>query len=82
MLPHMLSHIPEYSILKSSYYISNVLTLLNKQFVFVAKILSFVMQKVVNVSFSRISSLSKIWVFHGGDYEEWCLLRYYAVWLL
>jgi hypothetical protein len=27
-------------------------------------------------------SYSKIWGFHGGDYEEWCLLGYYAVWLL
>jgi hypothetical protein len=24
----------------------------------------------------------KIWGFHGGDYEEWCLLGCYAVWLL
>jgi hypothetical protein len=26
--------------------------------------------------------LCKIWGFHGSDYEEWCLLGYYAVWLL
>jgi hypothetical protein len=26
--------------------------------------------------------LFKIWGFHGGDYEEWCLLGCYAVWLL
>jgi hypothetical protein len=26
--------------------------------------------------------LCKIWGFHGGDYEEWCLLGCYAVWLL
>jgi hypothetical protein len=26
--------------------------------------------------------LRKIWGFHGGDYEEWCLLGCYAVWLL
>jgi hypothetical protein len=25
--------------------------------------------------------LCKIWGFHGGDYEEWCLLGCYAVWL-
>jgi hypothetical protein len=25
---------------------------------------------------------SKIWGSHGGDYEEWCLLGCYAVWLL
>jgi hypothetical protein len=24
----------------------------------------------------------KIWGFHGSDYEEWCLLGCYAVWLL
>jgi hypothetical protein len=24
----------------------------------------------------------KTWGFHGGDYEEWCLLGCYAVWLL
>jgi hypothetical protein len=24
----------------------------------------------------------KIWGFHGGDFEEWCLLGCYAVWLL
>jgi hypothetical protein len=24
----------------------------------------------------------KIWGFHGGDYEEWCRLGCYAVWLL
>jgi hypothetical protein len=22
----------------------------------------------------------KIWDFHGGDYEEWCLLECYVVW--
>jgi hypothetical protein len=26
--------------------------------------------------------LCKIWGLHGGDYEEWCLLGCYAVWLL
>jgi hypothetical protein len=26
--------------------------------------------------------VSKIWGFQGGDYEEWCLLGCYAVWLL
>jgi hypothetical protein len=26
--------------------------------------------------------ISKIWGFHGCDYEEWCLLGCYAVWLL
>jgi hypothetical protein len=24
----------------------------------------------------------KIWGFHGGDYDEWCILGCYAVWLL
>jgi hypothetical protein len=23
----------------------------------------------------------KIWGFHGGDYEEWCFLECYAVWV-
>jgi hypothetical protein len=26
--------------------------------------------------------LCKIWGFHGGDYEEWCLVGCYAAWLL
>jgi hypothetical protein len=26
--------------------------------------------------------LCKILGFHGGDYEEWCVLGCYAVWLL
>jgi hypothetical protein len=26
--------------------------------------------------------LCKIWGFHGGDYEELCLLGRYAVWRL
>jgi hypothetical protein len=34
----------------------------------------------------RLNAISqtscKIWGFHGGDYEEWCLLGCYAVWLL
>jgi hypothetical protein len=30
----------------------------------------------------RYIKLCKIWGFHGGDYEEWRLLRCYAVWLL
>jgi hypothetical protein len=29
-----------------------------------------------------ITNSFKIWGFHGGDYEEWCLLGCYAVWLL
>jgi hypothetical protein len=29
-----------------------------------------------------IPLLYKIWGFHGGDYEEWCLLGCYTVWLL
>jgi hypothetical protein len=27
-------------------------------------------------------SKCKILGFHGGDYEEWCLLGCYAMWLL
>jgi hypothetical protein len=30
----------------------------------------------------KIGNFSKIWGFHGGDYEEWCLLGCYAVWFL
>jgi hypothetical protein len=30
----------------------------------------------------RVSAPRKIWGFHGGDYEELCLLGRYAVWLL
>jgi hypothetical protein len=30
----------------------------------------------------RLAKLCKIWGFHGGDYEEWCLLGFYVVWLL
>jgi hypothetical protein len=26
--------------------------------------------------------LCKIFGFHGGDYEEWCLLGCYAMWFL
>jgi hypothetical protein len=29
-----------------------------------------------------LNSLLEIWGFHGGDYEEWCLLGCYAVSLL
>jgi hypothetical protein len=31
---------------------------------------------------NKRSQSCKIWGFHGGDYEEWCLLGCYAVWLL
>jgi hypothetical protein len=31
---------------------------------------------------SNVVSDCKIWGFHDGDYEEWCLLGCYAVWLL
>jgi hypothetical protein len=33
-------------------------------------------------NFTDKIQLCKIWGFHGGDYEEWCLLGCYAVWLL
>jgi hypothetical protein len=35
-----------------------------------------------NNKISTKESLCKIWGFHGGDYEEWCLLGCYAMWLL
>jgi hypothetical protein len=31
---------------------------------------------------NKSRGLSKIWGFHGGDYEELCLLGCYTVWLL
>jgi hypothetical protein len=37
---------------------------------------------VTAVKIVHVLSLCKIWGFHGGDYEEWCLLGCYAVWLL
>jgi hypothetical protein len=30
----------------------------------------------------QIGERCKIWDFHGGDYEEWCLLGCYTMWLL
>jgi hypothetical protein len=39
----------------------------------------------INVSWPLYDELiphCKIWGFHGGDYEEWCLLGCYAMWLL
>jgi hypothetical protein len=32
--------------------------------------------------FVTVCIICKICGFHGGDYEEWCLLGCYAVWLL
>jgi hypothetical protein len=34
------------------------------------------------ISVVNLISYAKIWGFHGGDYEEWCLLGCYAMWLL
>jgi hypothetical protein len=31
---------------------------------------------------ATISQNERFEVFHGGDYEEWCLLGCYAMWLL
>jgi hypothetical protein len=31
---------------------------------------------------TNMRAYCRIWGFHGGDYEEWCLLGCYAVWLL
>jgi hypothetical protein len=41
-------------------------------------------QETHYVSTTESSQLKqcKIWCFHGCDYEEWCLLGCYAVWLL
>jgi hypothetical protein len=30
----------------------------------------------------KLITCCKIWGLHGGDHEEWCLLGFYAVWLL
>jgi hypothetical protein len=38
------------------------------------------LQNIVKLWEQEVSC--KIWGFHGGDYEEWCLLGCYAVWLL
>jgi hypothetical protein len=35
-----------------------------------------------DIKISNRCVICKIWGFHGGDYEEWCLLGCYAVWLL
>jgi hypothetical protein len=37
---------------------------------------------VSKIQFTNKLERCKIWGFHGGDYEEWCLLGCYAVWLL
>jgi hypothetical protein len=34
------------------------------------------------INYSGKLKICKIWGFHGGDYEEWCLLGCYAVLLL
>jgi hypothetical protein len=39
--------------------------------------------KIVFIFLSFIQNTTfrcQIWGFHGGDYEEWCLLGSYAVW--
>jgi hypothetical protein len=46
------------------------------------KCTSHILYRRANIYSSRCTTLFKIWGFHGGDYEEWCLLGCYAVWLL
>jgi hypothetical protein len=41
-----------------------------------------VMICIQEVTGSNFDKGCKIWGFHGGDYEEWCLLGCYAMWLL
>jgi hypothetical protein len=36
----------------------------------------------VPLELAMLTTMCKILGFHGGDYEEWCLLGCYAVWLL
>jgi hypothetical protein len=43
---------------------------------------SYMEEDISNYHDWPIYLLRKIWGFHGGDYEEWCLLGCYAVWLL
>jgi hypothetical protein len=38
--------------------------------------------RAIILSLFRLTVMYKVWGFHGGDYEEWCLLGCYAVWLL
>jgi hypothetical protein len=40
-----------------------------------------VSHKLLEISIEKVG-VCKISGFHGGDYEEWCLLGCYAVWLL
>jgi hypothetical protein len=37
---------------------------------------------LLSTLFSNTLNLCKIWGFHGGDSEEWCILGCYALWLL
>jgi hypothetical protein len=37
---------------------------------------------VVPMGWRKCDGRWKIWGFHGGDYEEWCLLGCYAMWFL
>jgi hypothetical protein len=45
---------------------------------------SFIIFSYMSVIFNVLDILSvcKIWGFHSGDHEEWCLLACYAMWLL
>jgi hypothetical protein len=39
-------------------------------------------QKWLQRDKNKLCGPCMIWGFHSGDYEEWCLLGCYAVWLL
>jgi hypothetical protein len=38
-------------------------------------------KELIKVKGNQVS-LCKTWGFHDGDYEDWCLLGCYGVWLL
>jgi hypothetical protein len=42
----------------------------------------FLTSLLSNFKLAALSETCKIWGFHGGDYDEWCLLVCYAVWFL
>jgi hypothetical protein len=44
-------------------------------------IMTYVHRNMDTIEYKHFS-FCKIWGFHGGDYEEWCLLGCCAMWLL
>jgi hypothetical protein len=59
------------------------------QYINFPQLLVFIVYLIIKITVSDMKTdienvliLSKIWGFHGGDYEECRLLGCYAVWLL